>query len=301
VAAIKGFCAGHPVKAGCLAVAGPVRGGEVELTNADGRLSENELARALGVPFRIVNDLVGHASGIDTYPRELMEHVQPGNEEKRAPRAILAPGTGLGEAFLLWNSSWEGYEAHPTEAGHCGFAPDNELEDRLLSELRRTLGTVSWESVLSGPGLSRLHSFVRGSGDPPPTAGKGPSRTGWRHASTADEPREITAEALSNPASSAAAACRLFLDLLASESGNLALRVMARGGVYISGNIANTLLPMLSPAIFRQIFAAKGPPNIRKILEQVPVRVVKGEDLGLFGAAALSERLINEPGSIPGG
>ena len=191
--------------------------------------------------------------------------------------AVIAPGTGLGEAFLVWGSG--GYIACPSEGGHADFAPGDELQAELLSYLRARYARVGYERVCSGMGLPNIYDFLRDSGrmaESPALAAelaKAPDRTPL-----------IVQAALREPAGDAL--CRLtlrsFVSILGAEAGNLALKVFATGGVYIGGGIAPRILPQLEDGAFARAFVNKG--RFAQLLEGIPVHVITTR-AALLGAA----------------
>lgn len=198
-----------------------------------------------------------------------------GDPEVRGNRAPIAAGTGLGEAGLFWDGSR--HRPFATEGGHAGFAPGDATQEALLSWLRPRFGHVSWERVLSGPGLHALYEFMRdtGRGSEPP----------WlREALLADDPPAvITRAALDGTSETCGRALDLFVTLYGAEAGNLGLKIMATGGVYVGGGIAPRILERLRDGRFLEAFRSKG--RMRPLLEAMPVLVVLNERTPLLGAA----------------
>ena len=145
----------------CFGVAGPVADGKVTLTNLSWQLDEQSLAKELNIPrVGLINDLVAHAESIEVLKPECFITLRAGEPVKGGGRAIIAAGTGLGEAGLFYDCKINHYRAYPSEGGHADFAPQDEEQDQLLKFLRKKVGRVSWESVLSGPGLKNVYDFV---------------------------------------------------------------------------------------------------------------------------------------------
>jgi glucokinase len=278
-----------PLAAACIGIAGPVRENRCVATNLPWTIDGAELARLVGLDeFRLLNDLEAVGYGIDVLePAEILE-LQAGSPA--APRggggnrAVIAAGTGLGEAGLFW----DGRRWHPfaTEGGHADFAPRDELEVALLRFLQRDHERVSWERLLSGPGLVNLYRFlVHSAGSP---SAEPPSLIDEMR--TGDPAAAIARHAAAGTSALAARALELFVRLYGAEAGNLALKLMATGGLYIGGGIAPKNLPFLQTGEFLEAFLAKG--RMRPLLEAMPVRVLLDSRTALLGAArCAAERL----------
>ncbi|MCX6551390.1 MAG: glucokinase [Acidobacteria bacterium] len=256
--------------AAAFGVAGPVVGDEVQLTNIDWRVNAGELAAALGVPrVRLLNDLLAMAHAIPVLrPDELVE-LQAGTRDPRGNVALIAPGTGLGEAFLV---NVDGrLVAIPSEGGHADFAPRSPRETALLAFLTGRFGRADYERVLSGPGLVNLFHFTHDAAcrivDP----------------SAADAAARITAAARDRTCPRCVEALDLFVSTLGAEAGNAALRTVATGGVYLGGGIPPKILPALRTRSFLAAFRAKAP--LADLVAAVPVLVIVEPDPGLLGAA----------------
>ncbi len=246
--------------AACLALAGPVVNNRCVATNLPWVVDGESLGHELGFPVRIVNDFYAAARGIALLGAADRVQIGGGEPVPGAPVAVLGAGTGLGEAYVV------GGQVVAGEGGHCELGAANEREARLVAWLIAREGRASWEHVLSGSGLVRLARFlaIEARGPVPP----------WL-----DEPG-----APSRVAATDAEAVRWFCDLYGAEAGNMALRVLARGGVYLAGGIAPRMLPALQAGGFRQRFEAKG--KLGAAIANIPVYVVTHPALGLLGAAA---------------
>lgn len=262
------------VEAACFDVAGPVVDGEAQLTNLGWRLCEPDLARAAGARSAwLLNDLVATAAAVPLLRREELQVIQAGTATPGGAIAVLAPGTGLGEAFLTFDGTT--YRPQPSEGGHSAFAPASEVQLDLLRHLWRRFDHVSFERVASGIGVPNLYDFLRerhGAAEAPaPT--EAPDRT-----------RLIIDAALhpTEPDPVAQAAVELFLGILGTEAANLALKVLATGGVYLAGGIAQRLCDRIPQSGFLESMRASG--RFRSTLERVPVYVVSGT-VALLGAA----------------
>jgi len=261
----------------CFGVAGAVIDGCSNATNLPWQLDERALARLLGAKrVKLLNDLEAAAYGMLHLPPEQIHVLQTGEGPRpRANAAVIAAGTGLGEA-MLWH---DGASWHPvaSEGGHASFAPADDEEIELLRYLRGRFGHVSWERVLSGPGLENVYDFLRDSGRY--------EEPKWLADALAagDASAEISRHALEGKSALCAAALRRFVRLYGSEAGNLAIRALARGGVFLGGGIAPKLLPALERPDFLEAFVAKG--RFRPYLERVPVAVCLDPSVPLLGAA----------------
>jgi glucokinase len=260
----------------CFGVAGPVRAGRCRTTNLPWEIDADLLRQALGMrQVSLLNDLEANAWGIAGLGADDFASLNPGAPDASGNGAIIAAGTGLGQAGLFW----DGERHHPfaTEGGHADFAPGNELEQALLTFLQRDHEHVSWERVVSGPGLVNLHRFLREHLRRPVPA--------WLSDEMAhgDPAAAISRAALAGDDPLCAQALDLFVHFYGVEAGNQALKLMASGGVYIGGGIAPKILPRLQGAGFMLGFTAKG--RMRELLEAMPVRVILNDRTALFGPA----------------
>lgn len=252
------------VEAACFGVAGPVDGRRAAVTNFPWQLDADALEAIGGAPVVLANDFVAAAHGIDLLAPDQVATLQAGEPIPRAPQLVIGAGTGLGVAFRIWQG--DGYTVVGGEGGHAGFAPADERQAALWRTLRGELGRVRVEHVVSGPGIARIHDFLR--------AGRGAART----------PEEIAAG--TDP--DARAALELFLECYGAAAGDYALAILARGGVWLAGGIAPRLLPQLRSGPFLAAFNAKG--VHAPLAARFPLRVVLEERLGLIGAAKLATR-----------
>jgi glucokinase len=274
---------GLRVTRACFGIAGPIRDGRCEATNLPWVIDACALAGHLGIAAAVlINDLEATSYGLAALRPEELAVLQSGAPDATGNAAVIAAGTGLGQAGLYW----DGRRHHPfaTEGGHTDFAPGSELEDAFLHWLRAKWEHVSWERVLSGPGLQNLYEFLR-------ETGHGPEAESLAEEMRAQDPAAaITRAALEARCPLSQRALDLFVSLYGAQAGNLALTVMSTGGLYVGGGIAPKILPKLTDGTFIRTFTAKG--RMRPILEAMPVRVVLDEKVGLRGAAlraAMSE------------
>jgi glucokinase len=273
---------GLRVEAVCVDVAGPVIEGEARLTNLPWRLNEVGLAHQLDVAHAwLLNDLVATASAVPLLGPDELHRVQDGTAVAGGAIAVMAPGTGLGEAFLTWEDRPQArYRAHASEGGHAAFAPRTDLELELLRVLRERFDHVSAERVASGIGIPNLYEFLRdcrGLKEPPALAAA--------LARTNDRTRPILDAALDPDGADplARATLDLFLGILGTETANLALKVLATGGIYLAGGIAQRLRDELTGPAFREALSDTG--RFSDLMRSLPVHVVSGE-VAVLGAAA---------------
>lgn len=269
VAMVREFLAGTglTVERASFAVAGPVIAGSSKGTNLSWYLDETELATELELQsVHLLNDLEAIGDAVPSLEESDLHTLNPGEPVVGAARAVIAPGTGLGEAFLIWDGSR--YRAFPSEGGHAAFAPTSDLEAGLLAYLRERFEHVSVERVCSGPGLLNIYRYLRDSGHATESAELARALPAVEYG-----PSLISAAALradSDPLSRAA--LELFVSILGAEAGNLALKVLSLGGVYLAGGIPPRILPALTDGRFLRAFTAKG--RMGELLARVPVSVV---------------------------
>lgn len=271
---------GYRVDSACFGVAGPVVEGRASVTNLPWEIEVAELSRSLGIAtVQLINDLQAVATAIPHLEARDIHTLNSGRPVEGAAIAVIAPGTGLGEGFLTWDATHGRYQAQPSEGGHASFAPSNALEDGLLHYLRERYGHVSYERVCSGIGMRNIYEYlkVRGHAEEPP----------WLAArlAGAEDPNPIIVEAAldaTQPCPLCVLTLDTFVSILGNEAGNLALKVLATGGVYLAGGIPPRILPALEKG-FLQAFCHKG--RFAELLSQVPVHVITNPKVALFGAA----------------
>ncbi len=278
---VRAFLAetGQRAQAACFDVAGPVMGGRAKLTNLPWLLDEAALAAALGLERTILlNDLKAMAYAVPLLRDDELRTLHAGTAEPHGPIAVVAPGTGLGEAFLVWDGAR--YVACSSEGGHADFAPADARQGELLAYLRAKFGHVSCERVCSGSGIPNLYDFLRDTGHAPE-----PPAFAARLAGARDRTPLIVDAALheadANPL--CGAALDLFVAILGAEAGNLALKVLATGGVYLAGGMPLRVGARLEQPAFMRAFAGKG--RFADLLGGVPVRMVLTTGAPLLGAA----------------
>jgi glucokinase len=281
LAAIVRTFLGHTdlrVDRACFAVAGPVLGGRAHVTNLPWVLDEAALAREIGVPVvRLLNDLEALARAIPLLEPDDLHTLNTGEVDPGGTIAVIAPGTGLGEAFLTRDGAR--YRAHPSEGGHADFAPTDGRQIGLLEYMLRHSDHVSYEHVCSGIGIPNIYAYLRERGCEPECPAITQGLAG------AAEPAKVICEAALDPASPdalCAATLDLFLAILGAEAGNLALKVLATGGVYLGGGIPMHIAPALGRGAFMASFRAKG--RFAELLGRVPVHLIVRQ-AALIGAA----------------
>jgi glucokinase len=275
---IRTFLANHGgnVHSACFGLPGPVRGRRAKLTNLPWLVDADAIERELGLDsVWIINDLEANAYGLSVLDPAAVRVLKPGTAIPNGNAALIAAGTGLGEAGLAWDGSRR--KPFATEGGHTDFAPADELEDELLVWLRKKYpGHVSWERVVSGPGLAAIHEFLR--------TRAGEAMPDWAKFPPAEMPARIAAQAKDGNDPIAAEALQRFLALYGAEAGNLALKLLAIGGVYVGGGIAPKLADAFAESAFVERFLAKG--RMRGLLEDMPVYLVLDDRAGLWGSAS---------------
>jgi glucokinase len=273
---------------GCFSVAGPVVDGEAVLSNLPWRIRADVLAEAFGLEsVELVNDLQATAHAVPHLSTEDIFTVQPGTPRALGPRAVIAPGTGLGEAFLVWTG--KGFEAFPSEGGNADFAPADALQCEMLSFLQSRFGHVSYEMVCSGVGIPNIYGFLKATGK-----AEEPAWLADQLAHAADPTPVIVEAALApnGPPRICSETLRLFASVLAAEAGNLALRVLPTGGVYIGGGIPPRILNIFQREQFVTHFTSKG--RFTEFMARFPLHVILEPRTALLGAAQFSlDRLQN--------
>ena len=266
---VQRFLAGRPVPArACFAVAGPVVDGTVRTTNLPWTIRTAELARDIGVPDTIlINDFAAVGESLALLGPADLVTLQTGRRDPAGPIALIGAGTGLGQGFLFHDGTR--YRVRASEGGHASFAARTAREWELRTWLTRRLGPVSWEHLLSGRGLSAAYQCLSGS-------------------AAAEEPAAISARGLDGSDPAAVEALDLFAAVYGAQAGNLALTVLATGGVYLAGGIAPRLIAKLQDGTFLKAFLEKG--ELEEFLTRVPVQVIMSPDAGLLGAAAVAAR-----------
>jgi glucokinase len=279
--ALDGFLAGERrLEAAAFGVAGPVRHGRAEGTNVAFSIDAEEIRADLGAPAVVLNDLEANAWGLAELGPSDFEVLNRGEDDPAGNGALISAGTGLGEAILF--RSGAGFVPMPSEGGHSSFAPRNDEEIELLKTLRLRHGHVSWERVVSGPGLATLYRFER--------VLSGLAEPEWLTraiAASGDAAPVVSKSALDETDPVCQRTMHRFVSLYGAEAGNLALKALATGGLYVGGGIAPKILPLMREGFFTA-FAAKG--RFGSILARIPIRVILNDSCAILGAARAAAR-----------
>ena len=281
------------VDVGCFDIAGPVIDGHVKTTNLPWVMDELTLAKDLNLKaVHLMNDLEAVAYSVPALRPQDVVTINKGEAVAKGPIAIIAPGTGLGESFLTWNGSQ--YVAHGSEGGHSDFAPTDERQIRLLQYLLPRFGHVGVERVCSGIGVPNIYRFLcecEGIPEQPEVARS--------IASAKDHTKAIVNAALDplNPSKLCRATVEILVSILASEAANLALKVLATGGVYIAGGVALHLLTLLQQPQFIETFNTKG--RFKELVERIPIHVITTR-AALVGAATFGLQSLKNIGNTTG-
>ncbi len=272
------------ITAACFGVPGPVISNTCRTTNIPWTIEADKLAKHLQIPqVRLLNDLEAKAYGLLLLRPDEIEDLNPKapSPPPEGTRALVAAGTGLGESILFWTG--ERYCICPSEGGHADFAPNNDLEIDLLRYLRTSYLHVSYERVLSGPGLHLIYQYLRDTQKNEPTWFAEKLPTG--------DPAALIAEAgLQGKPDICKQALNTFVSIYGSEAGNMALKTLAHGGVYLGGGIAPKILPALKQDIFLKAFLEKG--RYKRLLSTIPVRVILNPHTALLGAASVAAKMV---------
>lgn len=258
------FLKEEPITGVSIALAGPVEGTQGHLTNHSLSMDATRLTQELPgrPPVLLHNDLEAFAAGVSILDPSAFIPLREGRSDSKAPKVLLVPGTGLGEALLIEGKPW------PSEGAHGDYGPRSDEEIGLWRFLSKRYGHVSYERILSGPGLSDLHQFQ---------SGEMVRRT----------PEEILGGALDGSSPTSLRAVDLFLSILGGEAGNLALKAGARGGILLGGSLLNALRPFFSRDSFTSGYLDKG--RFRKWLEKIPIHLIEEPKVALLGALVLYE------------
>jgi glucokinase len=275
------FLKGKKVKCACFGVAGPVREGKSKVTNLSWVIDAKKMSQNLQIPsVYLLNDLEANAYGLKALKKEELFLLHQGKKQI-GNQALIAAGTGLGEAGLFWDGS--AHRPFACEGGHTDFAPQTELEVELFLYLRKKFGHVSYERVISGPGLHQLFLFLVETG-----------RQKWnplvRKEMEKNDPARVISEwGRENRDPACSFALDWFISLYGAEAGNMALKFLSLGGFYVGGGIAPQILESMKKGKFHAAFIDKG--RFKELLDSIPIWVVLNDNAALLGAAQYMERL----------
>jgi len=283
-----------PEKA-CFAIAGPIVNNTVKLTNLSWMLNASHMESELGIShIALINDFEAIGYGVLGLTDEDMDVLQQGETQPDAPMAVIGAGTGLGECFLV--SLGDEVKVYPTEGGHTDFAPRSELEFQLLKYLlaKHSIDRVSVERVVSGLGLVSIYQFLRDRDFAPETPEIAQAVRTWEKEvglseRTVDPGAFIGKAALDKSDRLSEETMQIFIEAYGAEAGNLALKTLCFGGLYIAGGIAGKILPLLKSGNFLAAFSNKG--RMSTLLEKMPVRIITNPQVGLIGAAIRASNL----------
>ena len=266
----------------CFGVAGPVTERIASTTNLPWRIDADDCVRELKVNnIALINDFQAVGYGIDGLEDEDFVSLQTGTERPGGPRVVIGAGTGLGEGFLVWNG--DRYDIFPSEGGHVDFGPTDDIQLELLKYLAARFGRVTYERVVSGPGLAHIYAFLR-ERDP------GAESLELKDALSGDDAAAtISRFAMEHNDKLAAQALEIFCSVYGSQAGNLALTCLPTAGVYIAGGIAPKIIEKLKAGTFMYEFKNKG--HMKPLLETFPVRVIMNPKVGLIGASLMAARI----------
>jgi glucokinase len=271
----------NDIAAACFGCPGPVRDGRLKLTNLPWTLDTRDLRTSLSIEhIFLINDLEANGYGIPELAPDAIHTLHDGDAAAVGHRGLVSAGTGLGEALLIWDGKH--HRPLPSEGGHCDFAARNDREIALLQYLRKTLnGRVSFERVVSGIGIKNIYSFLRDD--------QHMEEPEWLRDRIAHEDANAVIGTCAEDGSSPICyeTMQMFTSAFGAEAGNVALKVLAMGGIYIGGGISPKILKTLGSGAFTQAFLDKG--RLSPILEAIPVRVILDETCALLGAAAYAE------------
>jgi glucokinase len=263
----------------CFGVAGPVLNNICRTTNLAWVIDGKKIAQHLDLKHvRLLNDLEATACGLlELQPDELESLNSSAPAQTTGTRALIAAGTGLGEAILIWDGNR--YHVHPSEGGHSSFAPNSDIEIELLRYLRTSYLHVSYDRMVSGPGIHTIYQFLRDTQKNEPT---------WfaERLPTGDPAALIAEAALTGKPEICAHALKLFISIYGGEAANLALKTLAIGGVYLGGGIAPKILPLLRDGTFMKAFFDKG--RHKRLMNKIPVHVILNPNTALLGAASVA-------------
>lgn len=271
------------IDSACVGIPGPLENGKAKLTNLTWELDEKDLSQKLNIrKFKLANDLEAIATAVPFIENDDLIMICKGSGENlKSNKAIIAPGTGLGQAALVYRDNE--YTVIPTEGGHTDFAPSNETESELLKFLLNKFEHVSYERVISGIGLINIFEFLKSTGE------YNISYELLKKIENGDSAALISTEGISGKSEICEKAIDIFVSVLGSQAGNMVLNYKATGGVYLGGGIPVKITDKLKESLFLKAFLNKG--RLSYLTEITPVYVIKNESAGAFGAAVLASRL----------
>lgn len=257
-------------------VAGPVVNQQAEITNLSWIINANKIRDTFDVNTILLNDLEAIANAVPHLKEHDLVTLHQGQPEPQGAKAVIAPGTGLGEAFLVWDG--KRYESYPSEGGHAAFAPTSTRQIELLTYWLKKIDHVSYERLCSGIGIPNIYEYLHACGDY--------DEPDWLREELAlvkDRTPLIVSTAQTGDVPLCTETLTLFMEILGGEAANLALKVLATGGVYIGGGIPPRILPQLQTSRFMDLFRHKG--RFSEMMADIPVYVIRNSKVALYGAA----------------
>ncbi len=277
-AIIREFLGDEPVHLACagFGVPGPVKDGRVKATNLNWGVDAAEIAADLKIhTVQVLNDLAANAYGISELRPSDFAVIQDGDPQAVGNRCVVSPGTGLGEAGLFWDG--KKHLVWACEGGHTDFAPRSEVENGLLEYLQKHYGHVSVERIVSGMGILNIYNFLRDSG-------RGKELPQVKEAMQENDPGKVISEfAKSGKCRMCKETLEIFVSCLGAETGNMALKSMSLGGVYLGGGIPTKMLDDIKGVGFLHSFNSKG--RLQSLMESIPIKVILNDQAALLGAA----------------
>jgi len=273
--------AGASPEHACYGIAGPIVDGECRTPNLPWTVSARQIAANSGIArTTIINDFDAVGYGLERLGPADLATLQPGTPVEHGPIALIGAGTGLGEGYLTWDGAR--YQVHASEGGHVNFAARDAVEWGLRGTLLDEFGHVSYERILSGAGLTRIYRYLA-------VTGFAEERPQMRDEMERDDPAAVvTRHAMDGDDPLAVKALDVFISVYGSQAGNLALTLLATGGLFVAGGIAPRILPKLQSGAFIAAFCHKG--RLSEVAARIPVHVILSPDVGLLGAAVAAAR-----------
>lgn len=274
------------IESACFGVAGPVVDGVVKFTNLPWMVETAEIKTKLKLQqVALINDFMAIGYGLETLSPENLFTIQPGKPCENGIKAYLGAGTGLGVGFIVYDQ--KSYTAYPTEGGHINFSPTDDEQIELLIFLLKKYHRVSFERLLSGPGLLNIYNFVSNNREDKKSELN--ILIAMAKEKHIDVAATIAEYAIKHHDNLAAQALNIFIRIYGSAAGNLALTTLPFGGLYIVGGIAPKLLPQIKSGEFYKAFSDKG--RMSNLIKDIPLHVVLHTDVGLQGAAVYARKL----------
>lgn len=282
---VKEFLEGESVSISraCFGIAGPVKQGKSQATNLPWLVDTEKISTEVGIEkVALINDLEANAYGLKMLSEDEFYILNKGELKAEGNQAMVSAGTGLGEAGIYFDG--KGYHPFACEGGHCDFAPRNDLEDDLLKYLRAKYKHVSYERILSGPGLYNVFKFLI------ETKRETEKPDVLEEIKQGDSPKIISNLGVEGKSSACAHTLKIFSSIYGAETGNVALKMLSLGGIFLGGGIAPKILGVLKEGEFMKSYKGKG--RFADLLEAIPVKVVLNDNTALLGSMYFAQNLI---------